>query len=156
MKDLGMRAKTFLDPLLQQEASELIQVISQKIDADGIWQVDTLDLSVSTLNISWAFMSGSRLSLDNPKLVEAVKGNEQVLDAIGMKNKYTALPFLKHWFPKWSGHVDHMRAFTHLQDILKEMVNDMKQDAPSENFIQNFLSEIENSNEDNKHKFNGW
>jgi len=157
LREIGYRETGSIEPVLQEEAAELVRIIGDRLDSDGIWEVDSLLLSLIAVNAAWAFMAGFRLPLDNDALLRAVEGNGRVLDAIGPTNKYTALPFLKDWFPEWSGTLEHKRLFTYMHTILRKMVRHVK--APEnerhrESFIQSFLREIENPATDKK-IFNG-
>jgi len=69
--------------------------------------------------------------------------------AVGITNRYSAFPWVKEYFPKWSRYDEHVNAFVEMQEFLSGVVHEIKDNREErgnpepENFIEAFLDEMD-------------
>ena len=104
-----------------EEMDDFLSMVKKRVkeEGGGIWHLKCRDLSASTVNILWALMTGKRYPSEDPILQDTIILNDMILEAIGFDNKYNAFPFLKTWFPKWSGYLEHEECYRKFHEFTR-------------------------------------
>uniref|UniRef100_A0AAT9UTR8 Cytochrome P450 15A1 n=1 Tax=Maconellicoccus hirsutus TaxID=177089 RepID=A0AAT9UTR8_MACHI len=146
LRQFGWGTNTMND-VVTKEALEVVNLI-MSAHQQGPIKVQQL-FDVSTLNTIWTMIAGHRFSLNDKKLrklVHLVHKGFRLVDMSG--GALNQMPFLRFVAPELSGYNSLKAIITEMMDFLKEVVK-KHQEFQGNNFINTFLQEVKN-NENNK------
>nr|AKH03502.1 cytochrome P450 3036B1 [Paracyclopina nana] len=152
LRDFGM-GKSSMEELIQEEIRQLCQKLDKQLNQP--LKVD-LTYNLSVVNALWTVITGSRLSLDDPKLIELVVKIDELMEMSGNVNLVQMFPWTRHIIPELSGWNKSKEIMYGLinfvaKDIKEHQDNfeankEMLQENPND-FIDAFLAKIQESPE---------
>lgn len=148
LKTLGMGKMNMVEHI-DREAHEMIEFYKKKSrDGSLIEMQGAFDISV--LNIMWAFLSGKRLDLDDPRLPELHKMIHDGFKVIDMSGGVLNLfPPIRFICPEQSGYLPLLRVLEPLWKFLTNTIDEIKEESLSSetsSFISYFLKEMKVKN----------
>ncbi|CAL8121818.1 unnamed protein product [Orchesella dallaii] len=155
LRDFGFGKQTGQDAVMEEELTELMKRLDEKIELEGSEVYMSQFFTVSVLNILWSMMAGTRFSHEDAKLTKIVKhiyDNTRFINATG--NILMAFPALRTMLRKLTGVGEARKQLIadmqkQFQDILDERRALKYYKDDQRDFIDVFLSEIDKHAGDN-------
>ena len=119
LKDFGI-GKSSMETLIQKEIEDFAQSLKQ--DCGRV-----IDMShrfnLSVINGLWTIMTGKRLPLDDPELLNLVSLMEWTLREFGKNKIFNGLPWLRFIAPKMSGWEEFKKKAYTILDFIDKTLN---------------------------------
>ncbi|CAL8121420.1 unnamed protein product [Orchesella dallaii] len=148
LREFGFGKKNGMHAIIHAEIEEIISDLKSKIgENNGIITFDEY-FSISTLNLVWSMLAGTRYEHSNPKLLKLTNVvKEFFLSTNTGNNVLLAFPEWRNWFPNWTGMTAQRNCHHKTNSFFQEIIDERRElgiyKTNPENLIDQFLFEID-------------
>ncbi|CAL8121426.1 unnamed protein product [Orchesella dallaii] len=148
LRDFGFGKKSRMHSIIHAELDDVVGDIKKRIKKDnGIITFDGY-FTISTLNLVWSMMVGTRYEHSDPKLIRLTKVAKDFFASSNTANNILlAYPEWRNWFPNWTGMTVQRNCYHETNHFFQGIIDERKRlgvyKTMPENLIDEFLYEIE-------------
>ena len=139
-----------MEELIQEEIQQLCSLLDKEVDGQQPLKMDLI-YNLSVVNALWTLITGSRLSLGDPKIKELVSKIDELVKERGTGKLLIIFPWLRNVIPEKIGWNKQKRNFDNLFAFLDQVIdehqvnfNDTLKENPND-FIDAYLAQIQAS-----------
>ncbi|CAL8116997.1 unnamed protein product [Orchesella dallaii] len=157
LRDFGFGKSSSMDIVINEELTKFLghfdQILkrSQNNNENVVITTELFDLSV--INVLWRLVTGKSYELENVRLNRLLHlSHEFVRISKNGEDISTSFPFLRDWFPEWTGRNHQSKCIQKLSGFFREAVNEHRSNesyaTDPQSFLDVFLAKIDENPND--------
>ncbi|XP_043190188.1 methyl farnesoate epoxidase-like [Amphibalanus amphitrite] len=143
LRDLGF-GKQSMEGVVLDEFESLAKEMEQNIDSPLTIHNDFFNITV--LNVVWQMVASMRVDRNSPEAKQMLHSVSEFFRVVGPRSPMNITPWLRHFFPEWSGYAPLIRHRETTIGIFDKIIAEHRQTldrSSPRDFIDQFLIEME-------------
>ncbi|ODM94255.1 Methyl farnesoate epoxidase [Orchesella cincta] len=148
LRDFGFGKKARMHSVIQSELTDIVYELRKYVkENNGIQNFDCY-FTLTTLNVLWSMLAGTRYEHSDPKLLRLIKVMRDMMTSANLGNSILlAYPEWRDWFPDYTGQTLQRSVFKEMNGFFQGVIDERRgvgvYKTSPENFIDEFLHEVD-------------